>query len=189
MIYTKKEIKQKAKWTYADFSFLPAELRCEIIDQSLFMAPSPSFEHQSSSGNLFSLLHTYVKKKKLGAVVAAPMDVVFDNNNVVQPDIIFVSQANGKIIKDVVHGVPDCLIEVVSPGYVRFDRVKKYALYEKFGVKEYWIVDPGNKLIEVFVLENKKYKLHSCAEVKGKVFSKIVSGFTVDIKKVFSRSI
>lgn len=187
MILTKSDIKKKAKWTYDDFAFLPAELRCEIIDQSLFMAPSPHVDHQNTSGNLFFLLQSFVKKKKAGFVFAAPIDVVLDKNNVVQPDITFIGLDNKDAIQDIIKGIPDCIIEVVSPGYVRYDRVKKYELYEKMGVKEYWLVEPGNELVEVFTLEGKKYKQFAYAEVKGKIKSKIIKGFEVDIKKIFQK--
>jgi Uma2 family endonuclease len=184
---TKAAIKQKAKWNYDDYAFLPAELRCEIIEQSLYMAPSPIIDHQNSSGNLFSIIQAFVRANKLGVLVSAPMDVVLNRENVVQPDIIFIGKENTGIIKNVVKGVPDCLIEITSPGYVKYDRVKKYSLYEKFGVKEYWIIDPANELVEVFTLENKKYKLHSYAEVKGKVKSKTIQGLEVDVKKIFRK--
>jgi Uma2 family endonuclease len=187
MILTKAAIKQKAKWSYEDYAFLPAELRCEIIDQSLFMAPSPTSDHQNSIGNLFSLIQSFVRKNKAGTVFPAPMDVVLDKNNVVQPDIIFIAKDNSAIIKDVIKGVPDCLIEIISPGYVKYDRVMKYNLYEKFGVKEYWIVDPGNQVVEIFTLESKKYKLHSYTEVKGKVQSKVIKGLGVEVKKIFQK--
>lgn len=115
------------------------------------------------------------------------MDVVLSRENVVQPDIIFIAKQNTGIIKNIIKGVPDCLIEITSPGYVKYDRIKKYALYEKFGVKEYWIIDPANELVEVLSLENKKYQLHSYAEVKGKVKSKVIKGFEVEIKKIFRK--
>lgn len=187
MIMTRAAIKQKAKWTYDDFAFLPAELRCEIIDQSLFMAPSPTPDHQNSSANLSFIIQSFVRKIKAGVVLLAPMDVVLDKNNVVQPDLLFIANDNKGIIKNAIKGVPDCLVEIISTGYVKYDRVKKYALYEKFGVKEYWIVDPANELVEIFTLENKKYKLHSYAEVKGKVKSKVIKGLEVEVKKVFMK--
>ncbi len=187
MIMTKAAIKQKAKWTYDDFVFLPAELRCEIIEQSLFMAPSPTPDHQNASANLSFIIQSVVKKTRAGVVFLAPMDVVLDKSNVIQPDLLFIANENKGIIKNAIKGVPDCIIEIISTGYVKYDRVKKYSLYEKFGVKEYWIVDPANELVEIFILENDKYKLHSYAEVKGKVKSKVIKGLDVDVKKIFKK--
>ncbi len=185
---TKAAIREKAKWSYEDYAFLPAELRCEIIDQSLFMAPAPSFTHQNSSLNLTVLMRTFCKKTKIGTITIAPMDVVLSRENVVQPDILFVAKENFEIITEkAIKGIPDCVVEIISPGYMRYDRVKKMELYERFQIPEYWIVDPANQTVEIFTIVKKKYQLFSTAEVKGKVESKILKGFTANLKDIFKK--
>jgi Uma2 family endonuclease len=93
-------------------------------------------------------MHHFVTEKNLGEIFFASFDVFLDDKtNVVQPDILFISKENNKIIDEegTVHGVPDLIIEILSPGNKTHDTVKKKELYEKFGVKEYWIVDPETK--------------------------------------------
>ncbi|MDB5281456.1 MAG: hypothetical protein JWO06_531 [Bacteroidota bacterium] len=187
-MFTITEIKQKAKWTYADYEFLPADFLCEIINQTLYTAHSRDVAHQSILSNLAIVLVAFCRKNKSGTTIHGPLDVVLNHQNVVIPDIIFISKENSGIIGEkAIKGVPDLIVEVVSPGYVKYDREKKLRLYEKFGVKEYWIVKPGNELVEVLTLENKKYQQYSYAEIKGKVKSKIVKGFEVSLKEIFRK--
>jgi Uma2 family endonuclease len=98
------------------------------------------------------------------------VDVVLDQENTVQPDLIFVAAANlGIVQRRALFGVPDLLVEMVSPSSVRRDRYDKRELYPRFGVKEYWIGDPANRAFEVLTLVAGHYELHSSAEERGRV--------------------
>lgn len=155
------------------YRMLPEGTRAELINDQLFMSPAPSLNHQDSILDLASEIRSYVKKNKLGRVFVAPIDVYLNEKNVVQPDISFISTDNKNILKDDgVYGAPDIVIEVLSPGTEKFDREKKRNLYEKSGVKEYWIVDPENKESKGYQLKNSKYVLFK--QDKAKIASSLL---------------
>ncbi|MEO6167936.1 MAG: Uma2 family endonuclease [Chitinophagales bacterium] len=129
------------------FELLPEGTLCEVIENQLYMAPPPSEFHQAVLTDLIVEIGNYVKQYQLGIVRVAPYGVYLDNKNVVEPDLLFIAQENiGAIQKNGLHGAPDLIIEILSPSNERHDTVKKKKLYEKFGVKEYWIVDPETKV-------------------------------------------
>lgn len=177
--------KETKRWTYEDYYRLDDDQRYEIIDGKLLMAPAPDTSHQDWSRELTLIVAAYVKRTKLGKVFVAPVDVVLDPDNTVQPDMVFVSIANLPMIqKRAIFGVPDLLVELVSPSSVRRDRYDKKALYARFGVKEYWIGDPANKALEILTLKNRDYELHCCAEEKGKLTSLLLPGLEFDVSEV-----
>ncbi|HAI77256.1 MAG TPA: hypothetical protein DCM08_13540 [Microscillaceae bacterium] len=174
-------------WTYPELveAFAP-ETRCEIIKNQLFMSPAPNTEHQKISRNLGSDLHLFVKKNQRGEVLFAPFDVILDDNNVVQPDIVFIAQENLKYLtKRGFEGVPDLLVEIISPSTFYRDSEEKKKLYEQYGVKEYWLIDPANQVVEIFYLENQQYQLHQFIAEQGKMTSRLLAGFEVDCKDIF----
>src|SRR5438093_11500965 len=131
--------------TYEDYCALPDEgLRYEIIDGMLFAEPSPRRAHQKAVGNLFTILHAWVRAHDLGEVYVAPFDVLLDPSTTVEPDLVFVVTDRLEIIAERgVEGAPDLLVEVLSPGTARRDRVRKLNAYTRYGVRHYWPVDPG----------------------------------------------
>lgn len=144
------------------YKSLPEGTLAELIDNQLYMSPSPVFNHQKTVQEIFRKLCSQVTDKGKGEVIIAPFDVYLDETkSVVQPDIIVVLNENRNIIdeKGYIHGVPDLLVEVLSPNNKSHDLVLKKDLYEHFGVKEYWIVDPESKLSSVFELINRQYNL------------------------------
>src|SRR6266850_8176217 len=171
---------QARHWTYEQYYKLDDERRYEVIDGELLMAPAPGTWHQNWLGNLHVLIAPFVKRNKLGRVFIAPLDVILDEENVVQPDLVFVSTTNlGIIEKRGIFGTPDLVVELISPSSVRRDRYVKQALYARFGVKEFWIGDPANKSLEVLVLQGNRYELHCSAQEQGKITSVVVKGFEV----------
>jgi Uma2 family endonuclease len=177
--------KQAKRWTYEEYYRLDDGRRYEIIDGDLLMAPAPDTWHQDWSRELTLIVATYVKRTKLGKVFIAPVDVVLDPENTVQPDLVFVSAANLPIIQHrAIFGVPDMVVELVSPSSVRRDRYDKKALYARFGVKEYWIGDPANKALEILTLKSGNYELHCCAEEKGKLTSPLLPGLEFDLSEI-----
>ncbi|MFN3315524.1 MAG: Uma2 family endonuclease [Raineya sp.] len=178
-------------YTYQDLlNEFPAETRCEIIANELFMPPAPNTEHQDISRDLSFEILLFVKQKALGKIYIAPFDVILDANNVVQPDIVFIANENLKYLtKRGFEGVPDLVVEIISPSTFYRDSVEKKDLYEKFGVKEYWIVEPANKVIEIFTLQNQKYVLHQFVAEQGKLQSKLLQGFEVDLQNIFPQKL
>ncbi|MCC7430929.1 Uma2 family endonuclease [bacterium] len=175
------------KWTYADYLKLGGYERHEIISGEIFMAPSASTEHQRSSRKLEFLMIDFVEKNRLGEIFDAPYDVIFDKTNVVQPDLLFVSNSNSKIIQARgIFGVPDLVVEIVSPASQKMDKIRKKLLYQQFQVQEYWIVEPLSKTVEIFTLQNGFYELFCSSKNSSKLTSKILSGFEFEADRIFS---
>lgn len=144
------------------FRSLPEGTRAELIDNQLYMSPSPIYAHQKTIQSIFRALCAEVSDKRRGEVIISPFDVYLDErSNAVQPDLIVVLNENSGIIDPGghIHGVPDILVEVLSPNNREHDLVVKKNLYERFGVKEYWIVDPEDKSTFVYQLNEKSYEL------------------------------
>jgi len=130
------------------FKMLPQGTLAELVENTLYMSPTPVSNHQRIVTKLLVQLSLHTDAHQMGEVFTAPFDVYLDEtSNAVQPDILFIARANAKIVEEngYVHGVPDLIIEVLSPGNKKHDLVIKKDLYEKFGVKEYWIIDPETK--------------------------------------------
>jgi Uma2 family endonuclease len=138
------------KFTYADYKLLPEEKRCELIGGEFFMSPAPKPYHQIVSANLYRKLQNFFSELKLGLVLFAPVDVVLSEEDVVQPDLLFIEQSRLGIMQDeCIQGAPDLVVEILSPATSERDRAIKKKLYGKYGVREYWIVDPEAKTVEV----------------------------------------
>ena len=141
------------------FRSLPEGTLAEVINGNLYMSPAPSTNHQWLVLELGSAIEDHLKNELLGRVFIAPCDVFLDeHSNAVHPDILFVLQARASIIKpDAVHGVPDLIVEILSSSNEKYDLIKKRELYEKFGVKEYWAINPDSKESTGFFLKDGKY--------------------------------
>ena len=128
------------------YRMLPEGTRCEVIFNELIMAPSPSWEHQSLLIRLTARLFQFLSESQVGELCTAPFDVYFEElQSVVQPDLFVVlNERKGIIQKNGVHGVPDVVVEIISTNR-SYDTQRKRSLYEKAGVKEYFLIDPENK--------------------------------------------
>ncbi len=160
--------------SYDDYCKLKNDKRYEIIEGELLeMSPSPSEIHQLISTNLVWKLCDHVNKKQLGRIYAAPFDVILTKHNVVQPDILFISKARNNIIKkEGVFGAPDLIIEILSSNPDR-DKVDKFKIYEQFQVKEYWIIDPTARSIDIFALQNNRFISFCFSRNDEKIKSKL----------------
>ena len=154
--------------TYEDYVLLPNDgKRYEILEGELTVTPAPGTKHQTASGNLFVLLAHYIKERDLGKLFHAPIDLILESTSVLQPDLLFVSKVRQQIITErAVEGVPDLVIEILSPGTSRTDRVTKAQIYARYGVPHYWIVDPEQEIIETYLLEANGYRV--AATLQGK---------------------
>ncbi|MBA2563523.1 MAG: Uma2 family endonuclease [Chitinophagaceae bacterium] len=156
----KKDLQIPPRTAMEVFKLLPEGTLCEVINGQLFMSPSPFTKHQIIVTDLLTDINYYCRKTKIAKAFVAPFDVYLDeDSNAVQPDIIVVLKENEGIIKDHIHGVPDILIEVSSEGNRDHDLVTKKHLYQKFGVKEYYIIDPETKVVLHFQLNDSNYNL------------------------------
>jgi Uma2 family endonuclease len=173
-------------WTYDELQGTMAETNqpTELWEGELIMSPAPAPHHQRVVARLFRSLDDFVSAHRLGEVYLAPIDVVFTQSRTVQPDLIFISRKNEEIIQDAIRGVPDLVMEVVSKGSWRRDRVDKKALYEQFGVKEYWIIDPEAGIVELFSLVSGAYRLLKKASAGETVRSKLLVGFKLAVDDI-----
>ncbi len=147
--------------TYEDYADLPNDgNRYEILEGELAVTPAPNPKHQTASGNLFFLLTQHIREKDLGKLFHAPIDLILESTSVLQPDLVFVSKNSQNIITDrAVEGAPDLVIEILSPSTSRSDRVTKAQIYARHKVPAYWIVDPDQETVEVYLLNVDSYRL------------------------------
>jgi len=144
------------------FRILPEGTRAEVIQNTLYMSPSPLFIHQAICKSIFRKLMEIIEDSGRGQVFIAPFDVYLDEmENAVQPDLFIILTENISILKTdgYVHGTPDLIVEVLLKGTRDHDLTRKKALYEQFAVKEYWTIDPETKLASGFALDLNKYTL------------------------------
>jgi Uma2 family endonuclease len=127
----------------------------ELIDGEVIVSPAPIDYHSAVSANVMWILMTYVRVKQLGQVRSAPTDVHL-GGHVLQPDVLFIHNDNIACRVEVdgyLHGAPDLCVEIISPSTEQRDRDRKAKIYAEYGVREYWLVEPKTKIIEVYKLE------------------------------------
>lgn len=134
--------------------------RYEVIDGALYMTPPPGWKHQFASGKLQVMVGRHVYDHGLGVLVSAPVGVVLDDENGLQPDLIYVSREHLHIITERgVGGAPDLVVELLSPSTRNRDRGVKLRRYAAAGVPHYWIVDPRSRALEAYRLTDEGYEL------------------------------
>lgn len=178
--------KRAAACTYEDYRRLPEGAPYQLIGGELVLTPAPGTYHQLISIKLVYCLMGFNHEKNAGVVLAAPVDVYLGESETYQPDIVFISRDRAGIIEpERINGSPDLVMEILSPSTAYYDLRKKFKVYEKSGVKEYWIVDPEEKSVQVFVLEGRSFVLDQEAGVGGSVGSRLLEGLTVDAEGIF----
>jgi Uma2 family endonuclease len=140
------------KMTYEDLLLLPEDgLRHEIIDGEHYVNASPVTKHQRVSIRLIVEISYYLREHPVGELFHAPLDIVFSRYDVVEPDLLYISNERRDIITTKnIQGSPDLLVEILSESNRKYDEVTKRALYERTEVGEYWIVDPRRDAIQIF---------------------------------------
>ncbi|MBC8449183.1 MAG: Uma2 family endonuclease [Chloroflexi bacterium] len=180
---------EQGQWTYEDWLRLPDDgFHYEVLDGVLYMVPPPSVRHQLASHNLGVALGVFVRQHQLGTVLSAPCGVRLPGQPIpVQPDIFFVHADRRQIIgEEYVEGAPDLVVEILSPSNWLYDRKEKFFAYQSAGVREYWIVDPRARTIEIFTLEAGTYTLQGKFESGERVSSQAVAGFEMTVDEVFA---
>ena len=175
------------KMTYDLYRLLPDDgKRYELIDGELLMVPAPSPQHQDIVGRLFSQLLVHVEANRLGKVFISPIDVLFEEHLVLQPDIIFVSRERQEIIgEEAIHGAPDLAIEILSPSSFYHDLRRKMRLYSHSSVQEYWIVDPEKQTIDLYARAGDELQLTRQFASHELFESPLLPGFRLAVNSIF----
>jgi Uma2 family endonuclease len=148
-----KAANSAVKLTYDDFVHFPDDgKRHELIDGEHYVTPSPNTKHQTVSMNLLVAIAGWLETHPIGRLYHAPFDVVFTDFDVVEPDLLYISneRRRGIVTPKHVRGAPELVIEIGSPGTRRRDETIKRRLYERTGVSEYWFVDPEIDVVRVY---------------------------------------
>ena len=159
----------------------------ELINGNIVKRSAPSLHHQNASDNLVTEIKFFLRQKPLGRVYSCP-DVYFDDFDAFVPDLVFISNERSFLIEDgdYVRGAPDLLIEILSPGTFRTDRADKKDICERFAVREFWLIDPLNKTVEIYVMHENAYRLHEFLEREGRAHSTVITGFELDVRTIFA---
>jgi len=180
---------QHLKWTYEDFLLFPDDgKRHELIDGEHIMSPSPFTKHQQISRNLLVAFSNFLRKYKLGEIFAAPMDVVLSDTDVVEPDLLFIASEHASIITAKhIMGVPDLVVEIISTGSRKTDEIIKRRLYEQYGVKEYWIIDPELESVKVYRMQEAGFVRGAELSVEngGALTTPLLPELTIPLSEIF----
>jgi len=181
-----KVLSEERKYSAQEFERLPeGPPYYQLVKGELIMSPSPALEHQRTSKRLFHMLYILIEIPKKGEVFYSPADVYLDEKNVFQPDIVvLLKEGKAKVEEKGIFGPPDAVVEILSPSTAYYDLIVKKEVYERVGVKEYWLLDPNRKTFEIYKNTEEGFKLSSQAREKGKVFSELL-GIEIDLKEIF----
>ena len=173
------------KLTYDDYCNTPDGVRYELLDGVLVMTPAPRVRHQRVVSKLGTRLYQFVEEHALGEVFFPPCDVVLSDTDVVQPDLLFVSNERAHIITDEnIQGAPDLVVEILSPATAERDRTFKRALYAKHGVQEYWLVDTDAKTVTLLVWESRSFALVGVYGEGQTLASPTLEGITITLDEI-----
>ena len=176
---------QKKRTPYEEYLDMPEDVRCELINNRIVMMGTPSFEHQRVYGELFWQLRTFLSGKHCSVV--QDVGVRFQErepiNNALRPDIIVVCDPS-KIRPEGIVGAPDLIIEVLSPSTGVIDKLRKFYLYKSEGVREYWIVDPIHRIVDVYQWDNGLSHHHPYGPT-DKIKVGILEDCVIDLSLVF----
>jgi len=149
------------KLTYDDYLLFPEDgKRHELIDGEHYVTPAPIWRHQAISSNLVGMIWSYLQQHRIGRVFAAPFDVIFSNFDVVEPDVLYLSKQRIAELEPSpwIKGAPNLVVEIGAPSTRKRDETIKHRLYERFGVDEYWVIDPELDTIKVYRRANDRYE-------------------------------
>lgn len=185
---------KKERYTFADVLAWPDDERAELINGEIFlMAPSPSRGHQGISVELTRQFANYLEGKKCKAY-HAPFDVRLfekegdapeDVDTVVEPDLVVICDPS-KLDDRGCKGAPDMVVEILSPSTQRHDRLVKLGLYQRAGVREYWIVSPEEQTVQVFLRQDGSLQLHEVYDRQGVAKVNVLDGCFIELIKVFA---
>jgi Uma2 family endonuclease len=173
--------------TVEDWLAIPEGTRAELIGGEILMTPPPSVRHARACGAIHSALRAWARGSGFGEAFTAVVGVLLPTGDAVEPDVVFVARAQAAIVADdVIRGAPALLVEVVSPTHPERDLVVKRALYERNGVREYWIVRPDDRTVEVLRLEGPAWGRPALLAAGATLSSPLLPGFALPVDEVFA---
>ena len=176
----------RIKYTVNDYMTAPPDKRYQLLDGEMILAPSPTTRHQRILLRLYQAVNDFVASHRLGEVLVAPCDVILSNHDVAQPDVLFVSNQRSDIITEAnVQGAPDLVVEVLSPGTSQYDRGYKRSLYGRYGVREYWLVDPEAEAVEVLTAGEQGLLSHATYRRDDTLASPLLVGLVISLGQIF----
>lgn len=176
----------RGQWTETDYFALPdTNRRVELSEGEMIMPPHPTDMHQAIVARMYRRLWNFVDQHTLGTVRFAPLPVRLWPDKIREPDVLFVSREHADRIGEQFYGPPDLVMEILSSGTWRTDRMEKMIEYAQAGVGEYWIVDPEASTIEVFVLRENAYVLLDKWGIGETAKSELLEGFQVVVDEIF----
>lgn len=149
------------KLTYDDYVLFPEDgQRHELIDGEHYVTPTPNLRHQAIATNLTGMIWSFLQREPIGRVYSAPLDVIFSHFDVVEPDVLYISHERFAQLEPSqwVKGAPNLVVEIGSPSTRKRDETIKRRLYERFGVDEYWVIDPELDTVKVYRRQNERYE-------------------------------
>ena len=180
------------RMTYEDYLELPDDgKRYEVIEGELVVNASPIPRHQQIALRIGGRIDLYFENHGSGQVFVAPLDVVLADDVVLQPDVMIVSAARMQVVGPThIHGAPDLVVEVLSDRTRKRDETVKRKLYERYGVNEYWIVDPAGNIVKIYRRDADSFTRVSEISIEsgGMITSPLLPGFSLDIHDVFPRA-
>lgn len=178
------------KLTYDDYLLFPDDgQRHELIGGEHYVTPSPRPRHQTILVNLTGMIWNYLQEHPVGRVFTAPLDVILSNYDIVEPDLLYLSHERAsEVLRDWVHGAPDLVVEIGSPGTRRRDETIKKRLYERFAVSEYWVVDPELDVIKVYRRSEERYVrvAELSLESNEVLTTPLLPGLEMPLSRIFS---
>jgi Uma2 family endonuclease len=177
------------RFTYEEYRVLPETgPRYQLVDGDLLMSPAPTFWHQELLMRLATALRVFAEGKRAGKVVCAPLDVILSDEDVFQPDIVFVSAGHRKlIVPEGIRGTPDLCVEVLSPTNRGVDLGTKRLQYAKYGLAELWIADPDANTLQVFRLQEDPNNAVAVLTARDTITTPLLPGFAMKLDKLFAK--
>jgi Uma2 family endonuclease len=176
----------RQQMTTAEFFELPEQSQpTELIYGELIVSPTPIPKHQNVMGNTYTVIRQ-ISKTVGGKAFAAPLEIYLDDRVIPQPDVMWIAPDSKCIIDEKrLIGPPDLVVEIFSPGSVLYDRGDKFDIYQRYGVREYWMIDPTEEYVEVYKLADGQFVRQGIYGLGKQFTSSILSGTTIDVDKIF----
>jgi Uma2 family endonuclease len=179
-------VEKKKKYTVEDYMLLEEGAPFQLINYELIVLPPNLSAHQAICTRLAYITGSFLDNVNDDGFLACALDVRFDGGNILRPDLLYIAkERKQEIVKEWIEGVPDFIIEVISIESAYYDLRRKMDIYEKYGVKEYIIVDPIEQSIELYTLKDGVYYLHQKAQNNESLNSVVLPGLNFDLSKIF----